>query len=311
MILRGPINHLVLVMKEKAYWEARHRQGTSSGSACIDWNWDKEICEVTNCVRKGSGGECIVSMGYQRAWKWKIIGEMVRRYSPELLESRPYVHSPHAPRAPLVKPPRVKVAGAWNVDLDSEDLGRELDESGDPPCGPILPRVIDVGCGDLTFWDAESLRLVNPLSWHTHEIMLTEEYIGIDISDAVIIRNRLLNKYCKFIASSSHVLNQGLKAPVVFCIDLLFHIMDDLVFIETLKNLCHYSDDLVLIHTWKHNPFEDSTSDGIYQKYRPLEAFFGIFMELDFTLMEERPNPNQIGCMYVFKQGDGHARYMY
>lgn len=296
---------------DKAYWEARH-QGTSSGSVCTDWNWDKERCEFTDCVRKGPDGECIVSMGYQRAWKWKIIGEMVRKYSPELLESRPYVHSPHAPRAPLVKPPKVKVAGAWNVDLVSEDLGQGIDDRSDtPPSGPILPRVIDVGCGDLTFWDAESLRLVNPQSWHTHGIMLTEDYIGIDISDAAIMRNRRLNKGFKFIASSSHVLNQGLKAPVVFCIDLLFHIMDDMVFIDTLKNLCHYSEDLILIHTWGHNPFQGSTSDGIYQKYRPFEAFFGIFMELGFTLMDERPNPNQIGCMYLFKKDNRRARYVY
>jgi len=231
-------------------------------------------------------------MGYQRAWKWEIIGEMIRKYSPELLKSKHHLHNPPALRAPPFQRSRVKVAGAGDVEL-------------------ILPKVIDVGCGDLTFWDAGSLRLVDPLSWHTHGIMLPEEYIGIDISDTVIMRNRRLYKGCKFIASSSHVLNQGLKAPVVFCIDLLFHIMDDMAFIDTLRNLCHYSEDLIFIHTWKYNPFKGSTSDGIYQKYRSLEAYFRIFMELGFTLVDEKLNPNLIGCLYVFKQNDGHARFMY
>jgi len=114
------------------------------------------------------------------------------------------------------------------------------------------------------------------------------------------MRNQRLNYDCKFIASSSHV-NQGLKAPVVFCIDMLFHIMDDTAFIDTLKNLCHYSEDLIFIHTWKYNPLKGSTSDGVYQKYRPLEAYFGIFKGLDFMLMK-RANPIRVGSLYVFKR---------
>lgn len=105
-----------------------------------------------------------------------------------------------------------------------------------------------------------------------------------------------------FIVSPSHTRSLGLRAPVVLCIDLLFHIMDDMAFIESLKNLCYYSEDLIFIHTWKCNPFKGSTSDGVYQKYRPLEDYFGIFMEWDFELIEEKLNPNQIGCLYIFKQ---------
>jgi len=280
------------VEMEKAYWEARHRKGCASGSVCDDWNWKEGICELANCVRKGPDGECIISLGFQRKWKWKIIGEVIRKYSPELLKS--HLHSSPSPRAPVLLYAGMKVTNAVSASR--------------PPSGPILSKVIDVGCGDLSFWDAESLRLVDPLSWHTHGIILTEEYIGIDISDAVIIRNRRLSvKGWSFIASSSHILNQGLRAPAVFCIDLLFHIMDDTTFIETLKNLCHYSEDLIFIHTWKHNPFKGSTSDGVYQKYRPLEAYFGIFVRSGFTLIEERLNPNRIGCLYIFKRRDGRA----
>lgn len=207
---------------EKPYWEARYKQGGTSGQG---------------------------SIGTGRAWKWKIIREAIRKYSPELLKSK-------------------------------------TDHSK-----PILSKIIDVGCGDLSFWDDESLTI------------LVEEYMGIDISDTVIAKNRKRNvSGWNFIVSSSHILNRGLKASVVFCMDLLFHIMGDMEFIKTLKNLCYYSEDLVFIHTWKYNPFEDGVSDGVYMKYRPLEAYFGIFMGRGFTLMEERLNPNEVGSLYVFKR---------
>ena len=208
---------MVLKM-EKAYWEARYGQGGTSGFG---------------------------SIGAGRTWKWKIIRDVIRNHSPELLRS---------------------------------------DGS--------LSKIIDVGCGDLSFWEVES-----PLVIHV------ERYIGIDISETIIMRNRKRGiKGWSFIVSSSHARNRGLKAPVVLCMDLLFHIMEDTEFIESLKNLCYYSEDLIFVHTWKYNFFKDSTSDGVYLKYRPLEAYFGIFMGSDFTLIEERLNPNRIGCLYVFKR---------
>jgi len=161
--------------------------------------------------------------------------------------------------------------------------------------GDSLSKIIDVGCGDLSFWDVESQLAIN-----------VERYIGIDISETVIMRNRKRGiDGWSFIVSASNIRIWGLRAPVVLCMDLLFHIMDDTEFIESLKNLCYYSEDLIFIHTWKYNPLKDSTSDDIYQKYRPLEAYFGIFMKSGFILIEEKPNPNRVGCLYVFKRKDG------
>ncbi len=238
-------------------------------------------------------------MGFGRAWKWKAIGEAIQEYSPELVKSKTHLHAPQEPGAPIIH------------DVQSKRTSQDPVKVTERESYLVLPKVIDVGCGDLVFWRSESLRLAHPLSWHTHGIMRTEEFIGIDISETVIMRNRRhAVKGWSFIVSPADVLREGLKAPIVFCIDVLFHIMDDTAFIDTLRNLCHYSEDLIFIHTWKYNPLKDSTSDGVYQKYRPLEAFFGIFMDLGFTLMEEIPNPNMIGCLYVFKQDDG-ARYMY
>lgn len=277
---------------EKAYWETRYRRGGPSTCACIEWNWDEEVCEIPSpksCHCRGPNGECTNTIGFQRAWKWKVIGEAIQKYSPELVRSETHLRGPPEPGAPVVAQSKRTIQDPLKVRSENESY-------------LVLPKVIDVGCGDLVFWRAESLRLAHPQSWHTHGIMRTEEYVGIDISETVITRNRRnAVEGWSFIVSPAQV-NRRLKAPVVFCIDLLFHIMDDMAFIETLKNLCHYSEDLILIHTWRYNPFEDSTSDGVYQKYRPLEAYFRIFEESGFTLMERRANPNRVGCMYVFKR---------
>ena len=294
----GSIHIRLMVLKmEKTYWENRYREGESSTSACTEWNWDEEVCEIPSprgCHCRGPNGECTNTIGSQRAWKWKVIREAIRKYSPELVKSKTHLCSPPEPGAGLIRDPRSKRTIQDPVKMRPESASHS-----------VLSKVIDVGCGDLIFWRAESLRLAHPQSWHTHGIMRTEEYMGIDISETVITRNRgHAVRGWSFIISPAHILNQGLGAPVVFCMDLLFHIMDDMAFIETLKNLCHYSEDLIFIHTWKYNPFKDSTSDGIYQKYRLLKAYFGIFVESGFTLMEERVNPNRVGCMYVFKRKD-------
>jgi len=221
---------------EKEFWEARYKK---EGIVFRD-------ADGSRIDTSGRG-----SIGIVRAWKWKIIGEMIRKYSPELIK---------------------------------------------PDSKQIQSKIIDVGCGDLSFWDDES---------HT---ILVEEYTGIDFCDTVIMENRGQDvKGWNFIASPAQILMDGLKAPVVLCMDLLFHVMDDMGFIKTLKNLCYYSEDLILIHTWKYNPFKDmppekETGEGIYMKYRPLEAYFGIFMGRGFMLMEEILNPNKVGVLYVFKR---------
>lgn len=279
------------------YWEARYRQGTSS-SMCEEWNWDEEVCDrdsQTYCPFRGPNLECRNTMGFQRAWKWKVIGEAIQKHSPELVRSKTQIHSPPEPGAPIPGDGRSKrtIQDPVEVTMPENYL--------------VLPKVVDVGCGDLVFWRSESLRLAHPLSWHTHGIMRTEEYVGIDIVESVITRNRRnAVEGWSFIASPAQVLQRGLKAPVVFCIDLLFHIMDDMEFIQILKNLCHYSEDLIIIHGWKNNPLRgmppDGTTDGVYQKYRPLEAYLGIFMNRDFKLVDEYLNPNKIGGLYVFKR---------
>jgi hypothetical protein len=181
---------------------------------------------------------------------------------------------------------------------------------------PKINHVIDVGCGDLSFWEGRDC----------------EDYLGIDISETVIKENREKRPEWSFIISKAETHVEGLKSECVFCFEILFHIMSDEVFTAILENLCRYSTKYIIIHTWIRNPFtirnqvkkillatargrikwglttlarsiSTPYTDGRYQYFRPLEQFIYIFKECGFTLIEKRENPiDNIGAIYLFKK---------
>jgi ubiquinone/menaquinone biosynthesis C-methylase UbiE len=171
-----------------------------------------------------------------------------------------------------------------------------------------LQSVVDVGCGDLRFWLGRKCR----------------DYDGIDISNSVLERNKSSHPEWRFIHASSDKFIKGLKKKHAFCIDLLFHIMDEDSFVKTLHNVCRYSSKYVFIHTWKCNPFSrrhafkrflknpsyptlkyvifPSNTDMKYQYFRLLTDYNDIFQKYGFQLLGEHENPNKEGCMYVFEK---------
>jgi hypothetical protein len=169
--------------------------------------------------------------------------------------------------------------------------------------------VIDIGCGDLQFWDGEM-----PLY-----------YIGVDISPEIIQQNK--NKYPEltFIASNG-ITPLDISSNIVICFDMLWHIIDDDDYIKILKNIKCYSDKYIIIYTWNSNPFnknilyrlyaniarfkhgkgfslEKTDNDGGYQKYRNfLSIAVPIFLP-DFKLIETYTNDHwNFGTMYIFKK---------
>lgn len=187
---------------------------------------------------------------------------------------------------------------------------------------PVLNNVVDVGCGDLSFWKGKDCI----------------DYVGIDISQIVIEENRKKRPMWKFICANSGKRIDGLKKEVIFCLDILFHIMDIETFLEILHNICYYSEKYIFIHTWKNNPFTKqyqikkflsylvnlkitsalyalkdlfSTSkkltDGKYQYFRPIEYYLYIFRENDFKLLKIIENPDEIGALYIFKKNSIHT----
>ena len=183
---------------------------------------------------------------------------------------------------------------------------------------PQIDQVIDVGCGDLSFWEGRCC----------------PNYIGIDISETIINRNRKEKPEWTFFVSPAENFIHGIRSKCVFCFDLLFHIIDTHAFIKILNNICNYSTDYVFIYTWMENPFtkefwfnklvselktlnvirgsialknalfETKYTDGKYQYFRSLEQFNYVFVKHGFKLIQNTKNPTDIGGMYIFRKMD-------
>jgi hypothetical protein len=176
-----------------------------------------------------------------------------------------------------------------------------------------IVSVIDVGCGDLSFWKGRPI----PLS-----------YYGIDISKTIVERNS--ETYGpRFICSSADKYVALPKAELVLCLDVLFHIIDEDAFVGILQNLTRYSSSWIFVYTWAQNPFEslkmrlklsamsvskgrlldalkrigDKSSDGLYEKYRDFRRYFSLFEEAGFSLRcQANDSLDKIGTMYIFQK---------
>lgn len=153
-----------------------------------------------------------------------------------------------------------------------------------------VDHVIDVGCGDLTFWEDRDCN----------------DYIGIDFSNTIIERDRKARPHWKFILRHAEDRIDGLRAPVVFCFDVLIHQMDEAVFMKILENLCHYSTALILLYNWIKPKPGRGVTDGIIHYFRPLEKYMNIFERGGFKLIDRRGGDpgdhNKRGAIYVFKR---------
>ncbi len=159
---------------------------------------------------------------------------------------------------------------------------------------PEIREVLDVGCGDLRFWE-------HPIA---NKIGKREgfKYLGIDISDFIIEKNKVFAPKFDFVCAPSH-LNLGKEAQVVFCLDLLFHIMDDVNFEMTLQHLCEAAKEWIVIYTWQTNPFPYSATDGKSQYFRRLTNYQYVFDHNGFKLQQLFRVPfDRFGVLYFFKR---------
>jgi hypothetical protein len=176
-------------------------------------------------------------------------------------------------------------------------------------CNLSTDTIIDIGCGDLQFWNHK----------------LPNNYLGVDISPVIIKRNSEMHSQAKFIVSSaSDKLN--ISADVVICFDMLWHIIDDIDYIKILQNIKSYSNKYIIIYTWNKNVFDkgpfyrlfatavrykqtkvldfsQTDNDGGYQKYRDFLNIATPIFSPDFDLVNKHTNPNcDVGTMYIFKK---------
>jgi len=143
--------------------------------------------------------------------------------------------------------------------------------------------VIDVGCGDLTFWYGRNCA----------------KYLGIDCSKSIIDKNRKSRVKWNFIVLPAEQHIPDIKATIVFCFDLLFHIEKPPNFRRILENLCQYSKDLIFVNNW----IGSNLGDGRLCFHHPLEEHMDIFKRVGFRLLarhEGGPSPH--GVIYVFRK---------
>lgn len=160
--------------------------------------------------------------------------------------------------------------------------------------------VIDIGCGDMEFWQTYRLK----------------QYTGIDISPSIIINNKKkyprYNFYCN---NSSNALN--ISADYVICFDVLFHIMDTTQYIMTLLNLKYYTQKKLFIYTWQKNPFgnfknrlligkpfaKNMVTDGKFQYYREFDAYSIRYLEDELKLIGVRSDDRwPYGAIYIYER---------
>ena len=142
--------------------------------------------------------------------------------------------------------------------------------------------VLDIGCGDLSFWEGRTCK----------------SYLGLDFSPTIIQRNKLRNPEWKFIQGDASV-NHNFQADIVFCFDMLFHIMSDDVYFDILRNLSKWTNKWLFIYTWHERYFNDEPTDGKYQYFRPLQKHLEYLSPLKLVTVEKH---DEIGSMYVFSR---------
>jgi hypothetical protein len=108
-----------------------------------------------------------------------------------------------------------------------------------------LDDVIDIGCGNLAFWESRKESL--PKNFR---------YFGLDVSRSVIELNRTRYSGWTFSIGDASEPVLGLKGRIVLCLDVLFHIMDDAAYLRILENLARYSLEWILVFAWYKNPFD-------------------------------------------------------
>lgn len=124
--------------------------------------------------------------------------------------------------------------------------------------------VLDVGCGDLEVIDSIPF----------------ENYIGIDISPTVILRNASMKPYWRFVSGDFVSLQHSIafEAELVICMDVLIHQHDYKYYCEFVKCLTECITNIGLISGFEDPPRLGFTSD-ITAYHEPLTetlARFGI-----------------------------------
>ncbi len=143
--------------------------------------------------------------------------------------------------------------------------------------------VIDVGCGDLSFWKGRNCA----------------KYLGIDWSEFIMAKNRASRVGWDFLILPAEQYVPNIKATVILCFDLLIHIERAVVFRKILENICRYSKDFIFVYGWD----DSQKANGQTCFYHSIEKHMDVFQLAGFLLLAtHKLNPRLSGVIYVFRK---------
>lgn len=158
-----------------------------------------------------------------------------------------------------------------------------------------MDEVIDIGCGDLTFWEG----------YNCHD------YTGVDISQTIQKKNWHARPWWKFIICNSAIPIPQ-RANTVICMDLLFHLESELDFILTLENIATYAKEWVFLFNWTHDllpwwmkGLQKLGRHHPPQKYRNLDDYETIFTKAGFTQHSTEKIDENCGIWIYHRNGAG------
>lgn len=150
----------------------------------------------------------------------------------------------------------------------------------------VVDDVLDVGCGDLSFWDG----------------LDCPRYLGLDLSPHVQVLNAQRRPRWRFqvLDATKEPLPAGSR--IVFCFDVLFHVMDGEGFEFLLRNLASATGAWLFMTNFSYNAVPGGgTSDGVYQVYRDLTGFLPLLEPLRLAKAHRRGNK----VFYALERGEG------
>jgi hypothetical protein len=146
-------------------------------------------------------------------------------------------------------------------------------------------EVLDVGCGDLSFWDGRDCA----------------RYVGLDLSPYILKRNESRRPQWSFQLLDATVEPIPFQKRIVFCFDVLFHVLPEERFQYLLRNLVGATREWLFVTNWGYNPLPRAEStDGVYQVYRDLGDYLELFEPL--RPIGIHPRRNRPKVFYAFQR---------
>ena len=145
--------------------------------------------------------------------------------------------------------------------------------------------VLDVGCGDLGFWEGRDCA----------------DYLGIDASPYILARDAKLRPNWSFRVADATKESLDVQKRVVFCFDVIFHILPETDFEFLTRNLVASTREWLFLTNWGYNPLpEGKPTDDVYQVYRDLGNRMDLFEPLQLVRVHSRFNKWKV--FYAFRR---------